>query len=532
MAKIQILDCTLRDGGYVNGWHFGKECIHNICENLVKAGINIIEVGFLTDMPHTADDSLFSNAAELESIVANKKESLFAGMIALGEKELDATKLGTSKETGLDIVRITFHGEEAEIQKALNYAEILMKKGYKVCMQPIGTTFYTDSDLVALINKVNKIKPFAFYLVDTLGTLYKDELLRFIGLIDKHLEQGIKLGFHSHNNLQMSFSNAQTLADYETKREFIVDSSLYGMGRGAGNLCTELIARYLNDTNKASYFLTPILDCIDNDIFPLSMKYSWGYNVHYYMSAIHNCHPNYAAYLMNMQTLTMNEVNLLLQNLPKEKRHIFDKRLIEDLYHNFQNNYIDDENAVEKLCENIGERDVLVLAPGSSLLEYGKSIKKHIESKNPIVIAINSVPEMFNPDYVFVSNRKRLLALNYDKNNSKIIVTSNLPKLTDDFIQVDYNSLCDSEFEQDDNAGMMLIRLLSNIGKKKVELAGFDGFSSNANANYFVDTIADHSTTEIADKKTVDIANQLSKIMKAMKIKFLTPSKYENLLKK
>ena len=526
MSNVKILDCTLRDGGYVNSWHFGKENINAISKNLADAGVDVIEVGFLTDMPHTADDSLFSNAEELSDVVKSKKNSLIAGMIALGEKETNPLKLPDSKDSGLDVVRITFHNDEAEIGRAVNYANILMSKGYKVCMQPVGTTSYTDQELTALISKINQLNPYAFYLVDTLGTLYKDGLMHFVELIDKNLKPGIKLGFHSHNNLQMSFSNAQLLVEYPTKREFLIDSSLYGMGRGAGNLCTELVTRFLNERGLANYNLVPILDAIDNQIYPLSLKLSWGYNAHYYMSAIHNCHPNYAAYLMNMQTLTMNEVNLLLQNLPADSRHIFNKKTIEDLYIRFQQTNQGDRSESVGLPKEIKEDEVLVLGAGRSIVEQKQVIQDYIQRERPVVISINANQKDFDVDYVFVSNRKRFLGLDHDDKSAKIIVTSNLPVVSRDHIRVDFDSLVDKSFDQPDNAGMMLLRLMVNLKMKKAILAGFDGFDPSQKENYYSERIADHITEEVADKKNDDIAKQIQKIGKDIEIEFLTPSLY------
>ena len=169
----------------------------------------------------------------------------------------------------------------------------------------------------------------------------------------------------------------------------------------------------------------------------------------------------------------------------------------------------------------------MVLAPGHTLVEHHDKISSFIKKERPVVIAINSIPDGYDVDYIFVSNRKRLLALNYDANAAKIIITSNLPKLTDDFICVDYDSLCDKSFEQPDNAGMMLLRLLSELGLKKATLAGFDGFTSPEQENYFSQKIANHNTPEIARKKNADISKQIQKVAKQINIEFLTPSLYQ-----
>lgn len=527
MSKVSLLDCTLRDGGYINSWQFGQKEINKIARRLVKAGIDIIEMGFLTDLPHTSDYSLFSSCEEIDLACPDKGDSLLAAMIALGEKEIDPVVLPNKCECGLDIVRITFHRDEKEIERAISYAKCLMDKGYKVCMQPVGTIAYSDAALLALVEKMNELSPYAFYLVDTLGSLYNDDLLRLIFLVDNNLSSGIRLGFHSHNNLQMSFSNAQKIIDCKSDREFIVDSSLYGMGRGAGNLCTELIAKYTNDIGVSSYNITNILDAIDNYIYPIYLKSSWGYNAHYYMAATHKCHPNYASYLMNKQTLTMNTVNLLLQNLPKDKRHIFDKSLIDELYHNMQKCPTDDQETRKAIKEIIKDRPVLLLAPGSSVKQKRDEINTFIESKKPVIISVNVDFEDIDEDFIFISNNKRMLSLDYDKYQGKIIVTSNLSALNEKFLMVDYEKLCDKSYSEPDNAGMMLLRLLSSLGVTKSYLAGFDGFFANSKSNYFTDKMVSTASDEEINEKNRSIANQITKIKEAMEIEFLTPSAYD-----
>ncbi|MFR7384805.1 MAG: hypothetical protein ACLUTO_10770 [Anaerostipes sp.] len=86
-----------------------------------------------------------------------------------------------------------------------------MDKGYEVFMQPVGTTSYSDVELLNLFERINEMKPYAFYLVDTLGKLYAKQLLKLFYLADDNLDEDITIGYHSHNNLQLSFSNAQQL---------------------------------------------------------------------------------------------------------------------------------------------------------------------------------------------------------------------------------------------------------------------------------------------------------------------------------
>ncbi len=529
MSRISLFDCTLRDGGYINNWNFGERTIKDVCRNLVEARIDVVEVGFLTNREHTKDDSLYCDCEEIEKIIPfDKKDVEIAAMIAIGKEELDPHSLPRSEDTLLDIVRITFHHTRQEIEKAVEYATCLMEKGYKVCMQPVGTTVYKDKELLELIELVNQLKPYAFYLVDTLGTLYKKELMRFIYLIDNNLNKGIKLGFHSHNNLQMSFSNAQMILEYPSAREFMIDCSIFGMGRGAGNLCTELIAQYMNSVRRASYHMMPIIEAIDNYINPIYRTKSWGYSAQYYMAAIHNCHPDYASYLMNKQTLNMNQIDSILRNIAVEDRHIFKKDVIEEAYFQFQKKNIDDTDSITYLKrEFLGEeKAVLVLASGKTLLEYKEKIMTFMKREHPIVISINGSYADYQSNYMFLSNQKRMYDVDYDDYEGKIIMTSNLPRIDMDCIYVDYDKLLNCDYDEADNAGLMLLRLLEKVGLPQIYIAGFDGFGLIASNDYYKRELINSVSPEAVEAKNEAIREQLKIIMEKTEIIFLTPSKY------
>ena len=67
MSKIKLLDCTLRDGGYVNDWKFGHDNIESIFERLVDAGVDVIEIGFLDDRrPFDIDRSIMPIQIQLK----------------------------------------------------------------------------------------------------------------------------------------------------------------------------------------------------------------------------------------------------------------------------------------------------------------------------------------------------------------------------------------------------------------------------------------------------------------------------------
>lgn len=317
MNKIKILDCTLRDGGYINDWNFGERTIKKIITKLSQSNIDIIECGFITDVSFNENKTLFDSVERIKKYIEPKNENVsYVGMIAQPYPSINNIAKYDGKS--IDGIRVTFH--EDEIDEALIYGKQLMDKGYKIFIQPVGTTSYSDGSLLELIRKVNNLKPVAFYLVDTLGIMYKNDLLRMFYLLDNNLDESISLGFHSHNNLQLSFSNAQELLAIHTKREIIIDSSVFGMGRGAGNLCTELITHYINENIKEKYNIVPLLEIFDEYLSNIFSNIRWGYSMPYYLAAVNNCHPNYSTYLMNKQTISVKSINTILKQILEEKK--------------------------------------------------------------------------------------------------------------------------------------------------------------------------------------------------------------------
>lgn len=232
MNHITILDCTLRDGGYINNWQFGRTNIQGIISKLNASGVDIVECGFLRDIPYNEDTAVFSRVSQIVPFLSEKRANTFyVAMIAYGDISPDAIEPYDGSSIGG--IRLTFHKHEWDGAKTV--AVQLMEKGYQVFIQPVGTTAYSDAELLQLIAQVNELQPYAFYLVDTLGILYRQDLLRLFYLVEHNLDPQIQIGFHSHNNLQLSFANAQELLRLDSKRDIIIDASVYGMGRGVGN---------------------------------------------------------------------------------------------------------------------------------------------------------------------------------------------------------------------------------------------------------------------------------------------------------
>ncbi|MFR9113018.1 MAG: HAD hydrolase-like protein [Acutalibacteraceae bacterium] len=521
--SIRVLDCTLRDGGYINDWRFGRKTIMSILDKLDQAHIDIVECGFLTRMVQEKECSLFNSTAEIEEVLPNRKRnSMYVAMVAIGEKELHPSQLDPYDGKGIQGIRLTFH--KNEVEQAFEWARIIMEKGYHVFMQPVGTVFYSDIELLQLVEKINALHPYAFYIVDTLGSMYRNEVSHRFYIIDENMAPEIQLGFHGHNNMQLAFSNAQVLGKIQTIRTLILDSAVYGMGRGAGNLPTELITQYINKKIDVRYDVTTVMDIYDEYIAPIRKDFEWGYTMPYHIAASNVCHPNYATYLINRQTLTMKDIETIIQSIPKEYKILYDQDLIERLYTQFQSRKIDDCAAIQEISVRIRDKKILLLAPGKSLSSQYHQILEFIDKEKPYVISVNFIDLKYHMDACFISNHKRMDIIERDikpLNQTLVIVTSNIPKTEkNNYLYVDYNNYLIPDDLISDNAGLMLLQLLKRCEAAEVFLAGFDGFHYGQRENYYSDDLNFPVYKDHIYEKRKRIRKQLSEFAQTMKITF------------
>ena len=182
MGNISLLDCTLRDGGYVNNWHFGENAIFNIAKKIVLAGIEYFEIGFVRDAEYDKDYSLFNGNESVKDMIAPKNpDTKYVGMIDMG-RPASLDKLGSRIPEGFDVLRVIF--KKHKIQEAYEYIKQLIGMGYEVFAQAVGTDNYTDEEFIHLIDKFNTLPINAFYIVDSFGLIKKKDFLRLVQIAD------------------------------------------------------------------------------------------------------------------------------------------------------------------------------------------------------------------------------------------------------------------------------------------------------------------------------------------------------------
>lgn len=328
MDRIRLLDCTLRDGGFINDWCFGHEHIRKIASGAIAAGTDIIELGFIdARRPFDRARSIFPDSASIERIFdrISWNRAMPVAMIDYGTCPL--SHITYKHESLLQGIRVIFKKDARE--QALAFCAELQVRGYDVFVQPVSITSYTEEELFHLFSLLSALKPTAVSIVDTYGLLQRNTLLDYFSLFNQALPKSVGLGFHAHNNLQLAFSNCVALLEKAKKcdctRVLTLDGSMLGMGKSAGNVPLELLAAHLNSTKNAKYRLEPLLAVIDTIITPLYGKPHWGYSPHFFLAAATACHPQYVFYLTEEMGIGMADALKILQALSPEKRLSFDK---------------------------------------------------------------------------------------------------------------------------------------------------------------------------------------------------------------
>lgn len=522
MNQIHVLDCTLRDGGYCNNWEFGYENKRKILKGLIEADLDVIECGFLTNkIVYDQNGTKFTNLSEISEILpTDRKGKIFVAMVNFGEYDLE--KLPCYDGTSIDGIRVAFHKKDRE--KALEWCRIIGDKGYKVYIQPMVTISYTDGEFLELIQKSNELEPESFYVVDSFGFMRKKDLLRLFRTVEKNLKEGIKIGFHSHNNMQLAYANAQTLEELETSRDIIIDTSVMGMGRGAGNLNTELFVEYLNEERGKKYDLKPLLILIDEVLSNFYDENYWGYSLPNYLSAKYATHPNYAGYLDDKKTLTYEDMNAIFSNMEEDKRVYFDKEYMEQLYNAYMRRGAVKKEQLEEVHKNLKGKKVLLIAPGKSAEDEKDKIIACSQQPDVVTMEINFKYQYIDTDYLFLSNLRRYRNMEQVE-MKKAIVTSNI--LSDDGgIKTDYAELLNANEYVKDNAGMMAVKFLIQMEVAEIMIAGMDGYSHNEELNYMNKEVQMNIKKNVADQMNRGMEEVLKELSREIPIIFVTEPKY------
>lgn len=342
MGDIKLLDCTLRDGGLaledaskneIADRKFSEKKIDNIIKELSNSAIEIVELG---SIEITTDDrrgyAIYQDVNSLSLTIPKERDprQMYVGLFRGPDTPIE--DIPDWNPTLVDGLRVIIR--YSELQKSLDFCEQLSQKGYKVFVQPMLTMRYSTDEIHLIIDAANRMKAFALYFVDSYGYMEEGDVLRFSELYDQLLDKDIRIGFHAHNNKNLAYSNVREFIKYfeNSDRAIIVDSCAEGMGQGAGNLQTELIATYLMQSYNKVYRFDNILQ-ICEEVEDYLRGELWGYSPIRLLPAIHKAAYKYAINFRNKYRLSYKEINKILHMMPDDMRHRYTSESAEYLIH-------------------------------------------------------------------------------------------------------------------------------------------------------------------------------------------------------
>lgn len=285
--NVKILDCTIRDGGLVNDWDFSVDFVRDTYEALNAAGVDYMEIGYKNSPKLVEADNAgpwrFCEDDFIKEVIPEKKTTKLSAIVDIGR--VDPNDFVARAESPFDMIRVACYLKD--IDKALDLIESFHSLGYETSVNIMAVSNSINSHLINALQKIEASPVDVAYVVDSFGSLFNRDIEDLVKLFKEHAPSK-RLGIHTHNNLQMAFAN--TLCGIELGVEFL-DTSVFGMGRGAGNCQTELILGHLT---ASRYDMKPVLKLIDDRFVPLREQVEWGYNTAYALTGLFNEHPRSA----------------------------------------------------------------------------------------------------------------------------------------------------------------------------------------------------------------------------------------------
>ncbi|MBT2762626.1 aldolase catalytic domain-containing protein [Paenibacillus sp. ISL-20] len=287
-SQTKIVDCTIRDGGLVNNWDFSVEFVQNLYAGLNEAGVDYMEIGYknspkLLKGADQAGPWRFLDDEFLREVIPHKGKTKLSALVDIGR--VDEDDILPREESLLDLIRVACYIKD--VDKALALVQTFHDRGYETTLNIMALSNVMENELLEAFELIKESVVDVVYIVDSYGSLDHKDVEYLVNKFKTHLPNK-RLGVHTHNNMQLAFSNTLVAADLGVE---LLDASVYGMGRAAGNCPTELLVTHLKGTK---YELRPVLDIIERYMIPLREKEEWGYIMPYMITGTLDEHPRSA----------------------------------------------------------------------------------------------------------------------------------------------------------------------------------------------------------------------------------------------
>ena len=505
MKKVKILDCTLRDGGYYNNWDFDESVVNLYCDFVEKAPIDYVEVGYRSiTLEGYFGEYFYCPIYVLERL--KKRMPSKELVIILNEKDIRAEHvedLLSECQDLISMVRIAV--DPKNFRRAIILAKKVKSLKFKVAFNVMYMSNWKhDSSFLEDLKEIESVVDY-FYMVDSFGGVMIEDVVQTIDLV-KNKSDNIALGFHGHNNLQMAMANTLEAIN---RGCVIVDGTITGMGRGAGNLRMELFLTYLE---SKGYFEIDYssLGNIVSKFEKMKDEYKWGTNLPYMFSGAYSLGQKQ---VMDWVGLNRYSISSILNALKNKKEFKKD---------NFRLNNL----AISKSCNRS-----LIIGGGESIAIHETAIVKLLQNEPDLTLIhagarnINKFLKLKNKQYYSLVGSESNKLTNSIKDFSNLKGTCVYPPFPRKMGTQIPNEQIDNSYElnsinftsvSEDSPLALSIQTAIDIGVEKIFFVGFDGYKNKINSNQLLITKE--------NQKILDDLNKLTNIDSL----FLLPTEYKN----
>ena len=287
--ELKVLDCTIRDGGLINNHYFTDEFVREVYSASVQAGVDYVEMGYRSSREYASPDEFgawkYCDDEAIERVIdgvdrGNTKISIMVD----AHRVLDQV-FKPVDESPVDLIRVATYVKD--IDKAIALANRCKDLGYEISMNIMAVSAEKEHDLLEGLGQLVECPCDTLVVVDSYGNFFSEDIHRMVKMYMEHVP-GKTIGMHCHNNLQLAFAN--TIEGIRMGAN-MVDASMYGIGRGAGNCPMELLLGFLKNPK---FDVEPILKVIQDYMLTMREEIEWGYLIPYAVTGMLNQHPRAA----------------------------------------------------------------------------------------------------------------------------------------------------------------------------------------------------------------------------------------------
>ncbi|MCX7177006.1 MAG: aldolase catalytic domain-containing protein [Proteobacteria bacterium] len=394
MINPVILDCSLRDGGYYNGWDFPPPLVKEYLATMASIPVDVIEIGFRSFADGTFKGAHFFSTDDYLRTLPLPSAVTIAVMV--NAKTLLAHESGPVKavdelftpstRSPVGLVRIAAHLDEAS--RCGSAVERLHELGYRVGFNLMQAGLQSPDAITERARQMSNWPVEVIYFADSIGNMDASS----VGVVCEALRRGWSgdIGIHTHDSMCNALSNSMAAIAAGVRW---VDGTVLGIGRGPGNVRLEYLLMEVNRVLGRQYPLTRLLELLSNRFLAYQRICGWGPHPLYFLSAQHGIHPTYVQEMMADPRYSEGDILEALRYLSKEMRHNYRPGFVESAFlsanEGGNGSWIADGWA--------GGRDVLLIAPGIGVDHHLEALNRFIDSKQPLTIALN-VSASINPE--------------------------------------------------------------------------------------------------------------------------------------